>query len=88
MFKRKEKLKGPGFYQPMDLVPDEYGSVINYPALKELILDAMNRDWGPRCETKDYVEYPDMLLDDKWGRCPVCLVYEKFDEFWEKLCPE
>jgi hypothetical protein len=85
-----DKVKGTGFYVPMDIAPGEYGSTVDYKRLKEVILYAMEQDWGPRCKTKDYDDFPELdplfaIGDPEAGRCPVCLVYEKFDAFWEKL---
>lgn len=43
----------------------------------------IERDWGARCETKDTDDFPEMHgLSLEEGRCPVCLMYEKFDDFW------
>lgn len=87
MFKKKEKLKSPGFYTPMDLVPDEYGSTVDYKTLRAGILAVIEEDWGPRCKTKDTDDFDDLITvgDPDAGRCPVCLVYEKFDAFWKVL---
>ncbi len=86
-----DKVKGTGFYVPMDIAPGEYGSTVDYPRLKEAILYAMEQDWGPRCKTLDLDDFPDEyeplfpVGDSDMGRCPVCLVYEKFDAFWKQL---
>lgn len=81
------KDKGPGFYVAMDIAPGEYGSVIDYPALKAGILKVIEMDFGDRCRTPDTVDFPELKgnteLDQ--GRCPVCLVYERFDKLWEIL---
>lgn len=56
--------------------------------LKAEILAEIEEGWGPRCETKDYEDFPELhdelvvVGDPDAGRCPVCLVYEKFDNFW------
>lgn len=54
----------------------------DYKIVKMSILDLIEADWGPRCETKDTDDFPE-LKDDIKGRCPVCVVYERFDKFWE-----
>jgi hypothetical protein len=92
MKKNAKEVKSPGFYVPMDLAPGEYGSVVDYDKLKAGILDVIATDWGERCETKDYEDFPELdpinaVGDPDAGRCPVCLVYEKFDKFWEYLVP-
>lgn len=57
--------------------------------LKEQIIHDIEEHYGERCKTKDTDDFPEMLEppyannDKDWGRCPVCLVYEKFDAFWE-----
>lgn len=86
----KKKIKSPGFFVPMDIAPGEYGSSVDYPALKAGILAVIEEDWGPRCETKDYEDFPELdpifpVGDPDAGRCPVCLIYEKFDAFWKQL---
>lgn len=97
-FRRKKvklpkEMKGVGFYVPMDLAPGEYGSIVDYDKLKAGILAVINTDWGPRCVTKDYDDFPELhddlitVGDPDAGRCPVCLVYEKFDKFWDYLVP-
>lgn len=56
--------------------------------LKTRILRDIKKHYGERCASKDTDDFPEMLEppymnnDKNWGRCPVCLVYEKFDEFW------
>lgn len=75
-------VKGTGFYVPMDIAPSEYGSTIDYKSLKKGILKVLRQDWGPRCETKD-TEDEIVAVGGDFGRCPVCLVYEKFDAFWK-----
>lgn len=64
-------------------------SIMNeYQNLKDEILELLERDWGPRCEIKDTVEFPELLEDPEQGRCPACLVYEKFDDFWDYFSPD
>ncbi len=80
-----DSVKGTGFFTPMDLPPPD--SVMGYPALKNAILARLEEDWGPRCESKDYEDFPELdplfaVGDPDLGRCPACLVYEKFDKFW------
>lgn len=57
---------------------------VNYDTLKQDILTLLERDWGPRCKTKDIDDFDDLITvgDPESGRCPCCLVYEKFDNFW------
>lgn len=72
-----------------------------YDKLKAKMLALIKKDWGKRCETYDIEDFPDMtyvvagLLYDSanvenpdTGRCPVCLVYEKFDKFWQYITPK
>lgn len=84
-------MPSPGFYTPMGIAPGEYPPA-DYGVLKEQILLYIERDWGKRCETKDYEDFPElhdnlMPVGDDAGRCPVCVVYERFDRFWERLIP-
>lgn len=63
-----------------------------YKAVKTSIIDLLERDWGPRCERKDYEDFPELepinaIGDPDAGRCPACLVYEKFDKFWSYFEP-
>jgi hypothetical protein len=75
----------------MDIAPGEWGSTVDYKALKAGILKVIEEDWGPRCKTRDIDDFPDeydplfAVGDPDVGRCPVCLVYEKFDAFWKQL---
>ncbi len=43
--------------------------------------------YGERCKTKDTDDFDDLVTvgDPDAGRCPTCLVYEKFDAYWNKL---
>jgi hypothetical protein len=50
--------------------------------VKMSMLDLIELDWGPRCETKDTDDFPELKGDEK-SRCGVCVVYERFDKFWE-----
>ncbi len=85
---REGKVKSPGWFRPMDIAPNEYGDV-NYPAIKKLLEAALEKDWGPRCAVKDYDEFPDTLDNpEKNSRCPACVVYERFDHFWEYFSPD
>ena len=86
-FFRKSKVKSPGFYCPMDIAPGEYA--VDYPSIKRIIEAAMEKDWGPRCKTKDYDDFPDILdKPENNSRCPVCVAYERFDSFWEYFSPD
>lgn len=80
-----KKVKSPGFYVPMDIAPGEYGSSVDYKALKAGIESVLLEDWGPPCIIKDTEDFPDLVGKTELfdGRCPCCLVYEKFDDFWE-----
>jgi hypothetical protein len=55
--------------------------------LKKYLLATIKEDWGPRCQTKDYEDFPE-VKEVSENRCPCCLVYEKFDEFWEAFDPK
>lgn len=83
----KKKAGSPGYYTPMDIAPGEYSSTYytpdDYKSLKESILNVLEKDWGPRCGTKDTDEFDDLIAGTDNGRCPCCLVYEKFDNFWD-----
>lgn len=86
-------LPSPGFFVPLDLPVDDYGSSVDYDKLKAGLLQVIATDWGERCETKDYEDFPELdpihaVGDPDAGRCPVCLIYEKFDKFWEYLVPK
>ena len=69
----------------MDLAPGEYGSTVDYDALKKGLIVILEKDWGPRCGSLDTEDFPELEgeTDIMKGRCPVCLVYERFDAFWE-----
>lgn len=89
---REGKIKSPGWYRPMDIAPNEYGEV-DYPAIKKLLEAALEKDWGPRCVTKDYEDFPEIdpifaVGDPDVGRCVCCSVYEKFDTFWNYFSPD
>jgi len=89
---RQGKVKSPGWFRPMDIAPNEYGEV-DYPAIKKVLEAALEKDWGPRCVVKDYDEFPELeplnaVGDPDVGRCPACLVYEKFDNFWNYFSPD
>lgn len=58
-----------------------------YDRVKSDILDLLERDWGPRCDIKDTEEFDDLGTenDPDAGRCPTCLVYDKFDNFWNYI---
>lgn len=54
--------------------------------LKHRILNSIEEYYGSRCLAKDYDDFPDIdfaIGDPDTGRCPTCLVYEKFDAFWK-----
>lgn len=59
--------------------------VSEYKRLKERTLKLLEEDWGPRCDMKDTEDFPDLVgkTEVSEGRCPCCLVYERFDNFWE-----
>lgn len=61
--------------------------VNDYKKLKAKLLKLIERDWGQRCETKDYEDFPELKggVSVSEGRCPACLTYEKFDEFWRYI---
>lgn len=89
----KNKIKSPGFNVPMDIPPPESVYGRQFSELKKHILYVMEEHWGPRCKTKDYEDFPDLeplnaIGDPDNGRCPACLVYEKFDNFWEYFSNE
>lgn len=59
----------------------------DYKKVRSEIERLLERDWGPRCKTRDIDDFPELKHaitgDEKFnGRCPVCLVYERFDDFW------
>ena len=58
---------------------------MDYESIRKAILAKLEEDWGSRCETKDTDDFEDLITvgDKEAARCPVCLVYEKFDNFWE-----
>lgn len=70
-------------------VPTEYGEV-DYGRIKKVLDDALAKDWGPRCATKDYEDFPEIKGDDpnKISRCHACEVYERYDRFWECFSPD
>lgn len=51
------------------------------PELRVKVEDLIRRKWGPRCETRDTEDFPEITGTD--SRCPSCPAYEKFDEFWD-----
>ena len=62
-----------------------------YDEVKKDLEKLLERDWGPRCKTKDTDDFEELLFpvgDPDVGRCPSCLVYEKFDKFWEYFAHE
>lgn len=69
-------------------VPTEYGEV-DYGRIKKVLDDALAKDWGPRCATKDTDDLPELLENpEKSSRCPACVVYERYDSFWEYFSPD
>lgn len=66
-----------------------YGKM--FRELREHNLKVIEEHYGERCKTKDLDDFPDELDpifpvgDPDAGRCPVCLVYEKFDNYWKVL---
>lgn len=87
MLFKKNKVKSPGFYTPMDVAPGEsvYGNM--FANLKAHNLAVIEEHYGKRCKTKDTDDFDDLITvgDPDAGRCPVCLVYEKFDNYWKYL---
>lgn len=86
--KDKEELKGVGYYSPMDIAPGEFVPATRnqkYLAIKEALLTLIKEDYGEDCETRDTVDFPDILDNPKHNRCPVCLVYEKLEELYEAI---
>jgi len=62
---------------------------VDYQSIKKIIEAALEKDWGPRCETTDIEDFPDTdYSNPKNGRCPRCVVYERFDRFWEYFSPD
>lgn len=60
-----------------------------YDKARRVVLKLIESYWGPRCELKDFEDFPELegkteILE---GRCPCCLVYERFDAFWELFDP-
>lgn len=90
---KREKIKSPGFFTPMDIAPGEFPSCYAYQfsVLKTYNLNVIKEHYGERCQTKDTDDFPELLEppymnnEKDWGRCPVCLVYENFDAYWEAL---
>jgi len=72
------------FSTPMDIPPSEYPE-IGYAELKSQVLLFIERDWGQRCETKDTDDFDDLATVENPDavRCSCCLVYDKFDKFWD-----
>ena len=58
-----------------------------YKKMRSDILKLIKRDYGKRCKTKDTEDFPEMLgkTEVLEGRCYLCLVYERFDKFWDIL---
>ena len=84
------KNKSPGFNVPMDIPPPASVYATDFSELKGHILHVLEEHYGPRCETTDIEDFPELdplfaVGDPDTGRCPVCLVYEKFDKFWSEL---
>ena len=85
LFRKKQGVQYPE-------VPTEYGEV-DYGRIKKVLEDALSKDWGPRCLVKDYEDFPELHDDiiavgDDAGRCPCCVVYERFDRFWDYFSPD
>lgn len=91
-----KKIKSPGFYTPMDIAPGEFNEQlkpienykpleVSYSAMRRRILIELEKNWGPRCGIKDTEEYSELIGDKNSSRCPACVTYEKFDEFWERF---
>lgn len=56
-----------------------------YEKAKQSLLRLIEKDYGKPCETKDTDDFPEMKDDPGWGRCPVCIVYERLDKLLETL---
>lgn len=37
--------------------------------------------WGPRCETKDLDDFPEMRKDPLRNRCACCEMWEAYDQW-------
>lgn len=60
-----------------------------YLELKKKTEKLILNSWGRRCKLKDYEEFPDLLTDtSESSRCPACLVWDKFDAFWDYATPD
>lgn len=61
----------------------------DFDKLKAVIEYNIEKAYGPRCKTKDTDDFDDLIQvgDSDAGRCPCCLVYEKFDKFWSYFEP-
>lgn len=44
----------------------------------DLIEESLVATFGPRCETKDTQDFPE-VAGQHTGRCPACLAWEQFD---------
>lgn len=53
----------------------------------DLIAEALTEHWGPRCETKDTDDFPEMAGKTE-GRCPCCLAWEQYDSLRAALTDE
>lgn len=88
---RRTKIKSPGFNVPMDIPPPASVYATDFAQLKEHALHVIEEHYGDRCKTKDTDDFEELLFpvgDNDAGRCPICLVYEKFDKFWDTLYEE
>lgn len=52
-------------------------------SVEDNILHHLKEVWGPRCKTKDTED--ELYIESEKDRCPSCVAYEKFDEFWSVL---
>lgn len=57
-----------------------------YKKLKAEVEALLREGWGPRCKIKDIEDFPEIIGTD--SRCSACLVYEKFDAFWDYATPD
>ncbi len=62
-------------------------SEYNIDTLKEHNLAVIEEEYGSRCSTKDTDDFDDLVTigEPDAGRCAVCLVYEKFDNYWKMI---
>ena len=87
MSKKLKKIKAVVYRVSVWLMPHKF--IPNYQSVNFRINSILARELGPRCKTKDHENFPwldnDLITigNPDVGRCRRCLIYEKFDEFWE-----